>query len=94
MMNSYLITRVVAAAVQVSRKAARIIREIKVSGSLETKEKGFNDYVTKADFQSQMCIIRSLEKMFPKVVFCGEEGVSDKKMKINLKPVYYFEKRI
>jgi|688.fasta_scaffold1570511_1 fructose-1,6-bisphosphatase/inositol monophosphatase family enzyme len=74
-MNSYLITRVVAAAVQVSRKAARIIREIKVSGSLETKEKGFNDYVTKADFQSQMCIIRSLEKMFPKVVFCGEEGV-------------------
>ena len=74
-MSNYLIARVVAAAVQVSRKAARIIREIKVSGILETKEKGFNDYVTKADFHSQMCIIRSIEKMFPKVIFCGEEGV-------------------
>ena len=74
-MSNYLLTRVVAAAVQVSRKAARIIRDIKISGTLETQEKGLNDYVTKADFQSQMCIIRSLEKMFPKVVFCGEEGV-------------------
>jgi 3'-phosphoadenosine 5'-phosphosulfate (PAPS) 3'-phosphatase len=74
-MSNYLLTNVIAAAVQISRRAARIIRDIKISGSLDTKEKAKNDYVTKADFQSQMCIIRSLEKMFPKLVFCGEEGV-------------------
>jgi 3'-phosphoadenosine 5'-phosphosulfate (PAPS) 3'-phosphatase len=64
----------VSASVQASQKAAKIIREIKVSGHLDTMEKAKNDYVTKADFQSQLCIIKSLEKLFPKIRFCGEEG--------------------
>lgn len=78
-MSNYLLARVVAAAVQVSRRAARIIRDVKISGSLGTKEKAKNDYVTIADFNSQMCIIKSLEKMFPKLNFCGEEGVNTNK---------------
>lgn len=73
--NSYpLLARVVAAAVNVSQKSARILREVKKSGELNIKEKEANDYVTKADFLSQLNIIKSMEKMFPKLNFHGEEG--------------------
>ncbi len=75
--NAYpLLTRLVAAAVSASNKSANILRDIKKSGELNIKEKALNDYVTKADFMSQLNIIRSLESMFPKLKFCGEEGVS------------------
>lgn len=69
-----LLARVVAAAVNVSQKSARILREVKKSGELNIKEKEANDYVTRADFLSQLNIIKSLEKMFPKLRFHGEEG--------------------
>ena len=59
----------------VSNKSANILREIKKSGELNVQEKGVNDYVTKADFLSQLNIVKSLESMFPKMKFCGEEGV-------------------
>ena len=73
--NTYpLLARLVAAAVNVSQKSANILREIKKSGDLNVQEKAANDYVTKADFLSQLNIIKSLEKMFPKLKFCGEEG--------------------
>jgi 3'-phosphoadenosine 5'-phosphosulfate (PAPS) 3'-phosphatase len=69
-----LLARLVAAAVNVSQKSARILREVKKSGELNIKEKEANDYVTRADFLSQLNIIKSLEKMFPKLRFHGEEG--------------------
>ena len=72
-----LLSRVVAAAVQVSRKAATIVREIKSSGSLCIRQKGKDDYVTIADYKSQVCIIKSLQNMFPKIKFVGEEEVSE-----------------
>ena len=59
-----------------ARKAANIIREIRQSGNLGIKEKDVNDFVTVADVQAQLCIIRSLQTMFPKLRFVGEEGVS------------------
>ena len=71
-----LLTRVVAAAVNVSNKSAKILRDVKRSGELNILEKAANDYVTKADFLSQLNIVRSLEKLFPKLKFCGEEGVN------------------
>jgi hypothetical protein len=70
-----LLSRVVAAAVNISQKSANILRDIKASGELNIKEKEKNDYVTKADFQSQLNIIKSLENLFPKLKLCGEEGV-------------------
>lgn len=70
-----LLSRLVAAAVNVSQRSATILRDIKKSGELNIQEKEANDYVTKADFQSQLNIIKSLEKQFPKLKFCGEEGV-------------------
>jgi 3'-phosphoadenosine 5'-phosphosulfate (PAPS) 3'-phosphatase len=74
--NNYpILTRLVAAAVNISHKSARILRDVKRSGELNVQEKAANDYVTKADFLSQLNIIKSLEKMFPKLKFCGEEGV-------------------
>lgn len=69
-----LLARLVAAAVNVSQKSARILRDVKKSGELNVKEKEANDYVTRADFLSQLNIIKSLEKMFPKLKFHGEEG--------------------
>lgn len=69
-----LLSRLVAASVNVSQTSARILQQIKVSGDLRIQLKGHNDYVTKADILSQLNIIRSLEKMFPKVNFYGEEG--------------------
>ncbi|CAF0743869.1 unnamed protein product [Brachionus calyciflorus] len=72
--NLPLLTRLIAATVQVSQKSARILREIKKSGELNVREKGVNDYVTKADFLSQLNIIKSLEKQFPKLRIYGEEG--------------------
>lgn len=69
-----LLTRLIAAAVNVSQKSGRILREVKKSGELNVQEKGYNDFVTKADFLSQLNIIKSLEKQFPKLKFCGEEG--------------------
>ena len=72
-----LLTRIVAAAVSVSNKSAEILREVKKSGELNVKEKAENDYVTKADFLSQLNIIKSLENLFPKLKICGEEGVSN-----------------
>lgn len=76
-----LLTRLVAACVNISEKSANILRDIKSSGDLNIQEKGLNDYVTKADFQSQLNIIRSLENLFPKLKFCGEEGVRILKIK-------------
>ena len=74
--SSYpLLSRLVAAAVNASNKSARILRTIKKSGDLNVQEKGINDYVTRADFLSQLNIIKSLENLFPKLKFCGEEGV-------------------
>ncbi|RNA19935.1 3 (2)-5 -bisphosphate nucleotidase 1 [Brachionus plicatilis] len=69
-----LLTRLIAAAVNVSQKSARILRDVKKSGEMNVQEKGINDFVTKADFLSQLNIIKSLEKQFPKLKFCGEEG--------------------
>jgi 3'-phosphoadenosine 5'-phosphosulfate (PAPS) 3'-phosphatase len=71
-----LLSRVVAAAVNISQKSANILRDIKASGELNIKEKEKNDYVTKADFQSQLNIVKSLEHLFPKLRLCGEEGVN------------------
>ena len=84
-MSSYpLLTRLVAAAVSASNKSGQILRDIKKSGKLNVQEKAANDFVTKADFMSQLNIIRSLESMFPKLRFCGEEGVS------NIKTLFKF----
>ncbi len=71
-----LLSRLIAASVNISQKSARILRDVKQSGNLNIQEKQANDYVTKADFQSQLNIIKSLEHLFPKLKFCGEEGVS------------------
>jgi 3'-phosphoadenosine 5'-phosphosulfate (PAPS) 3'-phosphatase len=76
-----LVSRVVAAAVSISQKSANILRDIKSSGELNIQEKEKNDYVTKADFQSQLNIIKSLESLFPKLKLCGEEGVINFKNK-------------
>lgn len=73
-MSIPLLSRLVASAVSVSNKSAAILRDIKKSGELNVQEKAANDYVTKADFLSQLNIIKSLEKQFPKLQFCGEEG--------------------
>ncbi len=73
-MNAPFLSRLIASAVSISNKSATILREIKKSGELNVQEKGFNDYVTKADFLSQLNIIKSLENLFPKMKFCGEEG--------------------
>ena len=74
-MSAPLLSRLVASAVSISNKSATILRDIKKSGELNVQEKAANDYVTKADFLSQLNIIKSLESMFPKLKFCGEEGV-------------------
>lgn len=76
-LSSYpLLSRVVAAAVNVSQKSATILRDIKRSGQLNVQEKEANDYVTRADFLSQLNIVKSLEHLFPKMNLLGEEGVN------------------
>ena len=70
-----LLSRLIAASVNISQKSAKILWDVKKSGNLNIQEKQANDYVTKADFQSQLNIIKSLEHLFPKLKFCGEEGV-------------------
>ena len=70
-----LLSRIVAAAVNISQRSANILRDVKRSGELNIKEKQVDDYVTKGDFLSQLNIVRSLEKHFPKMKICGEEGV-------------------
>ena len=74
-LNSPLLSRVIAAAVNISQKSATILRDVKSSGDMNIQEKEKNDYVTKADFLSQLNIIKSLQHSFPKLKFCGEEGV-------------------
>ena len=74
-LNSPLLSRVIAAAVNISQKSGTILRDIKSSGELNIKEKEKDDYVTRADFLSQLNIIKSLQHSFPKLQFCGEEGV-------------------
>ena len=78
-LNSPLLSRVIAAAVNISQKSGIILRDIKSSGELNIKEKEKDDYVTRADFLSQLNIIKSMQNLFPKLNFCGEEGVSSKK---------------
>lgn len=73
-MNAPFLSRLIASAVSVSNKSANILRDIKKSGELNIQEKAANDYVTRADFLSQLNIIKSLESLFPKMKFCGEEG--------------------
>ena len=70
-----LLFRLIASAVDVSRKSASILRDVKSSGEMNIKEKKENDYVTKADVLSQLNIVKSLQHSFPKLRFCGEEGV-------------------
>jgi len=73
-----LLTRLIAASVNIIEKSARLIREIKLSGDLDVQEKAKNDYVTRADLLSQLNIVKSLEFLFPRLQLVGEEGVSTK----------------
>lgn len=46
--------------------------------------KGFNDLQTEADRSSEKCIVKSLEKKFPKLTVIGEE-VCVSRLKLNFK---------
>ena len=70
-----IIFRIIAAAVEISRDAAKIIRKIKVSGKLDASEKELKQIVTKADIESQKCIVSKFKSLFPKLRFCAEEDV-------------------
>jgi 3'-phosphoadenosine 5'-phosphosulfate (PAPS) 3'-phosphatase len=74
--NKYpLLTQIVASAVNISQKSAKILYEVKQSGELNiTEKKDEYDVVTRADFLSQLNIIKSIEHLFPKVKIWGEEG--------------------
>lgn len=71
-----LLCRLVAASVNATKLSANIIRDVKKSGTLGTREKGEKtDYVTIADLESQKLIVKYLKTLFPNVNTRGEEGV-------------------
>lgn len=72
-----LLFEIIAASVNASKQAAKIIRDVKKSGTMNIKEKGEkNDFVTVADVESQKLIVKYLKKLFPNINARGEEGVS------------------
>ncbi|MFK7766694.1 MAG: inositol monophosphatase [Mariniblastus sp.] len=60
-----------------SKEAARLGGDVllKWMGKITPQEKGFKDWVTQADFESQEVIQEFLEKEFPQHRFVGEESV-------------------
>jgi len=65
---------------EASREAARLGGEVLVKwlGKTTTREKGFKDLVTQADFESQSVIQEFFSKSFPSHQFVGEESLPDR----------------
>ncbi|XP_052769257.1 3'(2'),5'-bisphosphate nucleotidase 1-like [Mya arenaria] len=72
-----LLMRLVSASVSVSYRAAKIARDVLISGDLGIVEKsGKNDLQTQADRSVQRCIVASLHKQFPNIPIFGEEELA------------------
>ncbi|VEL21632.1 unnamed protein product [Protopolystoma xenopodis] len=63
-----------ASVVSVASKACEVVRSVLISKDLQIFEKGKSDLQTKADRNSQLCIVHSLKYNFPSLCVIGEEG--------------------
>jgi len=73
-----VVLRLVAASVNISHRAGRIIRDVMNKGELGIVSKGKNDLQTEADRSGQKCIVASLYRQFPKISIFGEEDEDPK----------------
>lgn len=71
--------RVLAASVDVAARACSIIRTVYHSKELNIVQKGPHDPQSRADRESQRCVIQTLSRVFPGLHIIGEEGNLDEK---------------
>ncbi|CAH8869815.1 unnamed protein product [Trichobilharzia szidati] len=76
-MEAPLVIRVLAASVCLAEKASSLIRTVYASKDLAIIDKGVNDFQSRADRDSQRCIVQSLNNTFPGLHIIGEEGELD-----------------
>ncbi|CAL8090685.1 unnamed protein product [Calicophoron daubneyi] len=69
-----VLMRVLASSVDLASRASEIIRDVMASKHLDIVDKGVDDFQSKADRDSQRCIVGSLLKSFPGLKIVGEEG--------------------
>jgi 3'(2'), 5'-bisphosphate nucleotidase len=72
-MSECVFARVLAASVALSRHAGEIVRQVRLSDSLDIVDKGKQDFQTKADRECQRIIVGSLLHHFPGLRIIGEE---------------------
>ena len=66
-----LLKRIIASSVSLSKRASKIIQDVFKFGKLEILDKGNNDFQTRADRYSQMCIVSTLRKAYPGLIVKG-----------------------
>ncbi|CAH8624026.1 unnamed protein product [Heterobilharzia americana] len=76
-MEAPLVMRVLAASVTLAEKASSLIRTVYASKDLAIVDKGVDDLQSRADRDSQRCVVQSLRKVFPGLHIIGEEGDLD-----------------
>ncbi|KAK4468259.1 hypothetical protein MN116_008102 [Schistosoma mekongi] len=72
-----LVMKILAASVSLADKACSIIRTVYASKDLQIVDKGVDDLQSRADRDSQRCIVQSLNTTFPGLHVIGEEGHLD-----------------
>ncbi|CAH8471810.1 unnamed protein product [Schistosoma haematobium] len=76
-MQPPLVMRILAASVSLADKACFFIRAVYDSKDLAIIDKGVDDLQSRADRDSQRCIVQSLNETFPGLHVIGEEGDLD-----------------
>ncbi|CAI2724305.1 unnamed protein product [Schistosoma spindalis] len=76
-MQPPLVMRILAASVSLADKACCLIRAVYDSKDLAIIDKGVDDLQSRADRDSQRCIVQSLNETFPGLHVIGEEGDLD-----------------
>ncbi|VDP45350.1 unnamed protein product [Schistosoma margrebowiei] len=76
-MQPPLVMRILAASVSLADKACFLIRAVYDSKDLAIIDKGVDDLQSRADRDSQRCIVHSLNETFPGLHVIGEEGDLD-----------------
>ncbi|CAH8440690.1 unnamed protein product [Schistosoma turkestanicum] len=76
-MQAPIVMKILAASVSLADKACSLIRAVYDSKDLEIIDKGVDDLQSRADRDSQRCIVHSLNETFPGLHVIGEEGDLD-----------------
>lgn len=69
------LSELLCASIDLARRGGETIKGVRASGALDTKQKGVDDPVTRADLETQAIVVGGLRTLWPRIAIVGEESV-------------------